>query len=329
MAFLLLLGILFTGVPGSSQSSKIVFISDGNIYEIDAALGAPAVLIPQEIREHCYSYCVGNNLTLFLEDWSPDGKVILISQYATTYTSIWSIGSDGSNPRELVRQPSYVEIPRYRTPRWSPDGSRFAAWVDGRLKLFQYPERGGTAAYRDTGIRDFYYYFDWMPDGRFVYWGEHQGQYGILAVNEDGTEERLIFDPPLEEETSAIDFRASPDGRKILFVQYKWNEFRETAAIWLVGIDGSNPHHLVDGWAGSWAPDSRHIAFLRGDGRIYVVDADTGYIQVLYDNPEIPAGKPLWSPWLSDSDRVIEFPQPTSVTATTWGEVKSAYQTTD
>ena len=57
----------------------------------------------------------------------------------------------------------------------------------------------------------------------------------------------------------------------------------------------------VPQWQGSLEPhmhqppDSRRISFSCGDGKIYVVDSDTGHSQVLYENPEIPAGKPLWS----------------------------------
>ena len=58
-------------------------------------------------------------------DWSPDGKHIVLSNFATfgqSGSNVWIMDADGHKPRELL-PPLVPGISRYR-PRWSPDGKQ-------------------------------------------------------------------------------------------------------------------------------------------------------------------------------------------------------------
>ena len=66
---------------------------------------------------------------LVAPDWSPDGKQIVFataSDLGDSGNSIWIMGSDGSNPREILSPPpegAWLSIDRW-SPTWSPDGKQ-------------------------------------------------------------------------------------------------------------------------------------------------------------------------------------------------------------
>ena len=122
-------------------------------------------------------------------DWSPDGKHIIFAEPLSPNRSstIWIMGADGDNPRELIpnpgRQADNFTIYRSR-PRWSPDGQKIV-WVETEqkwevvpnvgnalfIKAFRYMicNRNGTNIKR-LGIPKDYdsYGIDWMDDGDSV-----------------------------------------------------------------------------------------------------------------------------------------------------------------
>jgi Tol biopolymer transport system component len=51
--------------------------------------------------------------------WSPDGTTIAFASTRSGSLELWTMASDGSNPRRLSRSPAEY-------PSWSPDGSRIA-----------------------------------------------------------------------------------------------------------------------------------------------------------------------------------------------------------
>ena len=61
-------------------------------------------------------------------DWSPDGQHIIFSQgmfVGGRGGTIWKIGSDGQNPRQLIPNPDVGRVLIHRTsPEWSPDGKK-------------------------------------------------------------------------------------------------------------------------------------------------------------------------------------------------------------
>ena len=116
----------------------------------------------------------------------------------------------------------------------------------------------------------------------------------------------------------------SPDGRWIAFLKGEWGGPYE---IWIMGIDGSNPYYLTDGFGPTWSPDSERIGFLENetddyydkdgfyDSDIYVIDLDGDNLGVLFHHPQIGAFRFIgWSPWLDSP--------PTSVHPVSWGELK-------
>ena len=95
----------------------------------------------------------------------------------------------------------------------------------------------------------------------------------------------------------------SPDGRWILF--------GGDAGLWIMRADGTGARRLVlFGLTGSWAPDSRTIAFIRRDETLGTIRPDGSGLRVLFHRPEtsIDAATPSWSP---DGRRVAFVAVPT------------------
>ncbi len=122
-------------------------------------------------------------------DWSPEGRHILFAEPTSPGKSntIWIMGADGHNPRELIPNPGpqrdNFHIYRER-PRWSPDGrqvvftEREQKWehvpnvVNGLIfKAFRYMIYDfASDSIRKLSIpRDWICYgIDWMDDGESV-----------------------------------------------------------------------------------------------------------------------------------------------------------------
>ncbi|MDE0087366.1 MAG: hypothetical protein OXU23_16710 [Candidatus Poribacteria bacterium] len=122
-------------------------------------------------------------------DWSPDGKHILFAEPTQPGKSstIWIMGADGHNPRELILNPGpqrdKFHIYRER-PRWSPDGQQVvfveveSKWelVPGVVnalifKAYRYMiyDRANGNISKLSIPRDWVCYgIDWMDDGKSV-----------------------------------------------------------------------------------------------------------------------------------------------------------------
>ena len=328
MTLLLLLGTLCIGVPSSSQSSKISFsnfaynkrdamdieIKSSGLYvvDVDPATWTPSS-DPVNITEGLVNFRE-DFLFPTEHDWSPDGKkFVFVHLDPWNPTDIYTIGSDGSTPSELVRQERVIGIDHrtgdeiratgglYSSPVWSPDGMQISFSCSGNLYIMN---SDGSGMY-DTGIDAGYY--DWTVDNQFVHWG------GKWIVDFDGGNTRQIS------EKSGLQVRVSPDGKKIAICEYTDPDLE----IWLVNIDGSDLRYLTDGYSPAWSPDSKMLAFLRRkeDSRfrediIYIIDVETGREELFFEHPDYAVWRHIsWSPWLDGA---------TSITPATWGEVKAS-----
>ena len=318
MTAVVLLGILVClGVPSSSQTSKIAFVSGldpENDFVQHLCIADPVPdAVPDTLTKGMISLSRNDNmLDCRNPDWSPDGsQIVFIHQHWINPTDIWVINSDGTNPREILNQTEVhgsgkitmsLQGSAFYFPTWLPDGSRIAFHNLGFLDTMS-PD--GTNIKR-TDLRIVNY--DWFDDRRIAY--QSSNRHLSIWNLEDATSQEIV---ELELDYAVYDLEVSPDAYRVAFTKANtkssitWDD-RE---IWIAGIDGSNSHYLADGFSPTWSPDSKRIAFNRkGEEKLFVINADGSNSQVLFD---FPAWQPSWSPWLY---------QPTGIAPVSWGDVK-------
>ena len=121
---------------------------------------------------------------------------------------------------------------------------------------------------------------DWSPDGSRIAYVNGQS---IYVAGADGSDAKKVATFT----ASLSNLRFSPDGRRLRFTIF--DATHNTAALWEVGLDGSNPHQLLPGWHN---PPAECCGRWTADGRYYVFQAKSSAGNDLWTLPE----KKPW-PW--------------------------------
>ena len=180
-----------------------------------------------------------------------DGRIAFVKSQAAT-SDIYTIRPDGSGTERLTN-----DAAREGQLSWSASGYRLA-YVRGH-QLFTIGAHGGNPtqlAHETGGIR----YPHYSPNGRrivFATWVAHESR--IVTIRSDGSDRRRVVSGEALDSPSY-----SPNGKRIVFRGL----FRgKQDGIWTIKPDGSglqrltrNPYRDV---YPEWAPDGRHILFLR------------------------------------------------------------------
>ena len=193
----------------------------------------------------------------------------------------------------------------FESPSWSSDGQQV---VFHRETVTEWPpareEHSRDPAFRlfRTGI-----FPSFARDGSRVISGTNTralAHNGILSMQVDGTNRRVIFDDPQKSSVAAV---LSPNGDKIAFGlgAFFGNMVGRAATvsnIALVNADGSNLQLLTTGDVNdgfpSWSPDGRQLVY-RSAGAIgkglRILDVSTKQTKVLTDGSYVD-NFPSWSP---------------------------------
>ena len=211
--------------------------------------------------------------------WTPDGKHVVLSRYgAITVVALDGSGSswrihevlDRLNDRSVRFDDSYA-------PNVSPDGaevaymrrySRDAITTDLQYEIHVVALDGSNIR-RLTENDSHEASPVWSPDGRRIaYWTDSPegSDWALMTMDGDGMDKRQIVtvefvDPP--------PVRWSPDGRHLAFVRFHHEYATPTSegvwehAIYVVGVDGSNPTRLAPTSSSPlWAHDGDSIFFV-------------------------------------------------------------------
>lgn len=235
--------------------------------------------------------------------WSPDCKKLVYTQDG----SLWTVNSDGSDRRRLLRNSNdYLN-----SAAWSPDGSKIAyvrgytdgdRWVShiwsvkpdgsGRTQL----THGDTR--RDRWPR-------WSPDGSKIVFDRAEGgdEYDdwrfIASMNADGTQEKTHKHDYVHMRAPVL----SPDGSKIAFIHKETlfvadadSDFDEDAE-WQFVTEYAYPRGEI-----AWSPSGNRIAFARATytesgvrSDIHIADIDGSNEEQVTDL-DGQALAPRWSP---------------------------------
>lgn len=205
---------------------------------------------------------------------APDENAIAVSHMTFTEgfsSRVWIVPFGGGEPyRVTENSPSFLH-------GWSPDGKELAycafRQIDGRLEVDIYaisPEGGEERRLTFGGFNDGPEY---SPDGRYIWFNStRSGLMQAWRMRRDGSEPTRMT--TLEENCWFP--HVSPDGRRVAFIVYHKGHLLPAehlpnmqAEIWAMDADGGNERRLCSFFGGqgslnvnSWAPDSRHLAFV-------------------------------------------------------------------
>lgn len=152
-----------------------------------------------------------------------------------------------------------------RTPAISPDGKLVAFSYLGDIWVVE--AIGGVA--RPVTMHEAHDIGPvFSPDGRYIaFTSNRHGSYDVFVVPvHGGRPRRLTFDSAADHVNDW-----SPDGKTILFSTARTTAFPRSWELYTVPVEGGRERRvgLAEGRDGSFAPDGKQIAYVRGPGTWY------------------------------------------------------------
>jgi Tol biopolymer transport system component len=201
---------------------------------------------------------------------SPDGVSIAISNgtWEDGQSRIYTLPLAGGEPTLITPMaPSYLH-------GWSPDGKTlvYCAERNGHYNIYSIPVWGGreTRLTNGPGLDDGPEY---SPEGRYIWFNStRSGLMQLWRMELDGS-------APVQmtgDESNNWFGHVSPDGERVVFISYRKGDVEsdkhppnKNVQLRLMGSKGGNFKVIAELFGGqgtinvnSWAPDSRHIAFV-------------------------------------------------------------------
>jgi Tol biopolymer transport system component len=184
--------------------------------------------------------------------FTPDGSTIFFEHD----DDIWKMNADGSGQTNLTNTTDNIEA----FPVVAPDGSRIAylfGWYGG-FEIYTMKPDGSERT--PITSREFDWLPAWSPNSKTIAFSSLRGGgVNIWVVNRDGSDLRQVTQ--FGSDRVAISPVFAPDGKQIAFSTISAGTAWE---IWVVNLDGSNPHKVV-GTVGTDPNNSTNIvAWKRG-----------------------------------------------------------------
>jgi hypothetical protein len=241
------------------DGTALIFNSRGRLYRFPLAERKPF-----ELNTGFATRCNNDHVI------SNDGLTLAISHHleaAGGQSVIFTLPITGGEPKRVTANaPSYLH-------GWSPDGASliYTGQRNGEFDIYRIAVEGGeeirltTAKGLDDGP-------EYSPDGQFIYFNSARtGAMHLWRMKPDGTQQEQLTRGPFNDWFPHV----SPDGKRIVFLSFmedvepEEHPFYKHVYLRMMPVTGGEPKVVayLHGGQGtinvpSWAPDSRHLAFV-------------------------------------------------------------------
>jgi TolB protein len=237
------------------------------------------------------SVAIGEIVTLKQAAISPLANQIAYVRQDESFSDLWVINADGTNPRVLTnhkgrgvpRTENFVASALWAfSPTWSPDGKQIAYLADARgqddFALWVVNASGGQPRRLPQIGQGTLSRPSWSPDGTTIaVTGYDNGKSQIYTVKVSGGQVSKLTGTP----EGAYDPAWSSDGSLLAYIVRKGNG----SELWYSSANGANAQLVsdLDSRSPVWSPKTNKIAFLalQNSGfELFVADLSQGSITV-------------------------------------------------
>jgi Tol biopolymer transport system component len=244
--------------PSVSPDGRYVVYSDytlrSEIWEVPLRAGQAHSIAPSTRQDHSAQY-------------SPDGKTIAFVSDRSGSRELWTMHSDGSDPRQLTHFDGVL----IGSPRWSHDGTylAFDARPKGHSSVFVIPAAGGTPRPVDNDPNE-EKMPSWSHDNKWIYFNSSRGgSQQLWKIPVSGGQAVLLA------KEYAMDSMESPDGSTVYFVG-------SGPAVWKVPAGGGAAETVTELKESGFDLWHRMVT-LTADGIWLLGQSDSFYGVWLYD----------------------------------------------
>jgi Tol biopolymer transport system component len=259
-----------------------------------------------------------------------NGRISFMRHDANGFWQVWTANPDLSASHQITAG-AYDN----GWPVWSPDGTRLAfnstrddTQGTGAISDIFVMNADGSDVTKLTNSIGWSQEPAWSPTGDLIGFQSDMGSWpdlqGVYVIHPDGTGLRRVTSLPVGTRRSYYHGgpRFSPDGRTLEYLAIRLGidtpngYVGELSALYVVGVDGSNPRRITP-WGlkagdADWSPDGKQLVFeanpprLGGGSTLMVVDSDGRHLHALtHDSGITGVGSsrraeesldPVWSP---------------------------------
>jgi Tol biopolymer transport system component len=262
-------------VPTSALISRILGWSTSGAIAFAATDGFIWTIRPNGTDER--------RLTMgFSGTWSPDGTRLAVARGVYWPAPVVVIRPDGSEVAVIAHNADSI-------PGWSPDSSKLAFRVDGRLRIADAAGRQQTTG-PTIGGGDPDELPAWSPNGQTILIRLMRDDFDVFGFDARSGSPRPLLTSTADEFTTAF----SPDGERVLFSKRSGG-----GPLYVARPHGHGQRKLASIDAvggGAWSPDGSQIAYVSRSRDLHVADMgvnpDAGKV-ILHG---VAYGAVSWSP---------------------------------